>query len=178
MTDYFFHVSCLSLNLELLAIKHDLLLHETAFFVVARSAAIVTVVVTLVAIDKVNVLLHLQVDLALQLRRLGRDLCHSLSVGFLLFLLLLLGSIGHTYVTIVVNELLQLLLLIIHVLHLLDDALPKIVAVPVSSNLFLLLPELCQVVLEASHVALDLLVCLAHLVWDQRLEQSIPQVSY
>ena len=136
----------------------------------AWSATIVTVVVTLMAIDKVNVLLHLQVDLTLELRRFGCDLCHSLSVSFLLFLLLLLGSIGHTNVTVVVNQLLQFLLLIIHVLHLLDDALPKIVAIPVCSNLFFLLPELCQVVLEASHIALNLLVCLTHLVWDQRLE--------
>ena len=177
LTDDFLHVSSLSLYFELFTIEHDLLLHKTAFFVMARSAAIVAIVVALMAIDKVNVLLHLQVDLALELRRLGRDLCHSLSVGFLLFLLLLLGSIGHTYVTVVVNKLLQLLLLIIHVLHLLDDALPKIVAVPVGSNLFFLLPELCQVVLEASHVTLNLLVCLAHLVWDERLEQSIAQVS-
>ena len=170
LIDDFLHVGCLALDLELLTIKHDLLLHEPALLIMAWSTAIVAVVIALVAIDKINMLLHLEVDLSLQLRGLGRDVSQSLPVRFLLLLLLLLRAVRHTDVAVVVDELLQLLLLVIHVLHLLDDALPEVVAVPVSSDLFFLLPELCQVVLEASHVALNLLVRLAHLVWDERLQ--------
>ena len=58
----------LSLDLELLTIKYDLLLHETAYFFMARSNPNVTVVIDPMAVDEVIVLLHLKVDQTLMLR--------------------------------------------------------------------------------------------------------------
>ena len=123
-------------------------------------------------LDKIQVLLHLDMDLLRLLLVFIDDLGQATIVGLLLLLLLSLRAIGHTDLTIVINLLLQVFGLLIHLFCLLIDALSKVVIVHVRSNLVFLLHECAQVVLVLGELPLDFHIGLAELVWEQSLHDE------
>ena len=129
------HVRCFSLDFQFFLVK----LHErlTTFILVQACLAIV-VGKRLPPLDKIEVLLHLDVNLLRLLLVFVDDLGQATIVGLLLLLLLPLRAIGHTDLTIVINLLLQVFGLLIHLFCLLIDALSKVVIVHVRSNLVFL----------------------------------------
>ena len=135
--DQIVHVGSLSLHLQFLNIQLLLLQKLLVLLVMQRRTRLV-IHQSLAALDEIQVLLHLDVDLLRLLAVFVNALGQTAVVSLLLLLLLALRAIGHADLTVVVNLLLQTLGLVIHFLLLVADARAQFVRVFVCSDLVLL----------------------------------------
>ena len=105
---------------------------------VVETCGIVIIHERLPSFHKVEVLLHLHVDLLGFLLVLIHDFCQSLVVGLLLLLLLFLGAEGYTDIAVVVDCFLEVARLFSHLLLLFVYLASQVVVVSLSADFIFL----------------------------------------